>query len=99
MGDDAPLLVDGFITPDELKSLQDHGGIGELISWTFDRHGQILDHDVNNRVTSAPLQIPAQNTIAVAKGARKIAAIRGAMAGNLITSLVTDEGTARALLR
>ncbi|MEQ5775580.1 sugar-binding transcriptional regulator [Thalassospira sp. NFXS8] len=99
MGDDAPLLVDGFITPAELKSLQEHGGIGELISWTFDKNGQILDHDVNNRVTSAPLQIPGQNTVAVAKGAKKVSAIRGAMAGKLITSLVTDEATARALLR
>ena len=98
MGDDAPLLVDGFITPAELKSLQDHGGIGELISWTFDQNGQILDHDVNNRVTSAPLRRPTQNTIAVAKGAKKVAAIRGAMAGKLITSLVTDEATAQALL-
>lgn len=99
MGDDAPLLVDGFITPAELKSLQEHGGIGELISWTFDRNGQILDHDVNNRVTSAPLQYPAQNTIAVAKGTKKVSAIRGAMTGKLITSLVTDEATAKALLR
>ncbi|MDP2699543.1 sugar-binding transcriptional regulator [Thalassospira sp.] len=98
LGEDAPLFIDGFISPAELRSLQDKGGIGELISWSFDRDGTILDHDVNRRVTSAPLQIPAQNTIGVAKGQKKVAAIRGAMTGKLITALITDEATAIALL-
>lgn len=98
LGDDAPLLVDGFITPSQLQSLRDNGGIGEVISWSFDANGQVLDHDVNHRLTSAPLQIPARNTVGVAKGAKKVAAIRGAMAGKLINALITDEYTAEALL-
>ncbi|WP_417814156.1 sugar-binding transcriptional regulator [Thalassospira alkalitolerans] len=98
LGADAPLYIDGFISKDELRSLQNKGGIGEVVSWSFDENGQILDHDVNHRVTSAPIQIPAQNTIAVAKGAKKVAAIRGAMRGKLITSLITDEATAESFL-
>lgn len=99
LGADAPLYIDGFISRDELRSLQKNGGIGEVVSWSFDENGVILDHDVNHRVTSAPIHIPAQNTIAVAKGAKKVAAIRGAMRGKLITTLITDEATAEALLR
>ena len=99
LGADAPLYIDGFISRDELQSLQKNGGIGEVVSWSFDENGAILDHDVNHRVTSAPIHIPAQNTIAVAKGAKKVAAIRGAMRGKLITTLITDEATAEALLQ
>lgn len=99
LGDDAPLHIDGFISKDELTSLRDSGGIGEVISWSFNEDGQILDHPVNHCVTSAPAVQPATNTIAVAKGAKKVAAIRGAMRGNLITTLITDEATAEALLR
>lgn len=99
LGDDAPLHIDGFISKDELTSLRDSGGIGEVISWSFNEDGQILDHPVNHCVTSAPAVQPATNTIAVAKGAKKVAAIRGAMRGKLITTLITDEATAEALLR
>ncbi|MFV1852837.1 MAG: sugar-binding transcriptional regulator [Porticoccaceae bacterium] len=99
LGDDAPLHIDGFISKDELTSLRDSGGIGEVISWSFNEDGQILDHPVNHCVTSAPAVQPATNTIAVAKGAKKVAAIRGAMRGELITTLITDEATAEALLR
>ncbi len=99
LGDDAPLHIDGFISKEELVSLRDSGGIGEVISWSFDQDGNILDHPVNHCVTSAPAVQPATNTIAVAKGAKKVAAIRGAMRGKLISTLITDEATAESLLR
>ncbi|MCC9624623.1 sugar-binding transcriptional regulator [Thalassospira sp. MA62] len=99
LGDDAPLHIDGFMTRDELISLRQSGGIGEVISWSFDENGNILDHPVNDRVTSAPALKPATNTIAVAKGAKKVTAIRGAMRGKLISTLITDEATALALLQ
>ncbi len=99
LGDDAPLHIDGFINKTELASLRDAGAIGEVISWSFDQGGNILDHPVNHCVTSAPAVQPATNTIAVAKGAKKVAAIRGAMRGKLISTLITDEATAEALLR
>lgn len=98
LGDDAPLYIDGFINREDLLSLRDSGGIGEVISWSFDRDGNILDHRVNDCVTSAPAISPATNTIAVAKGAKKVEAIRGAMRGKLISALITDEATAESLL-
>lgn len=99
LGDDAPLHIDGFISKDELVSLRGSGGIGEVISWSFDQDGTILDHPVNHCVTSAPVQSPTSNTIGVAKGTKKVDAIRGAMKGKLISTLITDEATAQSLLR
>ena len=99
LGDDAPLHIDGFISKDELMSLRKSGGIGEVISWSFDQDGTILDHAVNHCVTSAPAQSPTTNTIAVAKGTKKVKAIRGAMRGKLISTLITDEATAESLLQ
>ena len=80
-------------------SLRKSGGIGEVISWSFDQDGTILDHAVNHCVTSAPAQSPTTNTIAVAKGTKKVKAIRGAMRGKLISTLITDEATAESLLQ
>ncbi|WP_033068070.1 sugar-binding transcriptional regulator [Thalassospira australica] len=99
LGDDAPLYIDGFISQNELMSLRESGGIGEVFSWSFDEDGNILDHPVNHCVSSAPAVQPATNTIAVAKGSKKAAAIRGAMRGKLISTLITDEATAESLLQ
>ena len=97
--DDAPLLLDGFLTPAELKQLQQAGAIGEICGWTYDAGGQLIDGLTNDRVMSAPLPSTDDRlVIAVAHGERKIAAIRGAIARPLVNGLITDEMTAEALL-
>lgn len=99
MGDEAPMLQDGFITRDELTALQKAGAVGELVGWTFDSKGAFISGPTNSRVTSAALDRPASRpVIGLAKGAGKIAAIRAALTGRLLTGLVTDEATAAAIL-
>lgn len=97
--DDAPLFVDGFITRTELRALQAAGAAGEIVGWTFDAAGRLIEGLTNERVASAP--IPSRKTglvIAAAMGARKLPGIRAALTGRLINGLVTDEITAAALL-
>ena len=97
--EDAPLFVDGFITAAELAALRDAGAAGEIVGWSFDSNGRLIENITNERVASAP--IPPRETslvIAAAKGRRKLAGISGAIRGGLINGLITDEETAESLL-
>ncbi len=95
----APLLLDGFLQPQEVESLMQAGATGEICGWTFDADGRLLDNPVNERVASIPL--PSRETscvIGLARGRRKHAAIRAALRGAHINALITDEDAARFLL-
>jgi DNA-binding transcriptional regulator LsrR (DeoR family) len=74
------------------------GAVGATLAWAFDADGNILDHDVNRRVTSVRPQPSSRPRICVAHGERKVPALRAALKGRLCNGLVTDEATARALL-
>ena len=99
MGDDAPLLADGFITRDELAALQRRGAVGEVAGWVFDAEGNYLEKPENTRHGGVRI-LPRQPrpAIGVAAGPSKVAAIRVALQAGLLNGLVTDEATARAIL-
>lgn len=96
----APLTVDGFITHEESRALVRMGAVGEIVGWVFDSRGKLISGLTNDRVSSAPL-VPAnpRPVIGLAAGEHKVAAILGAMRGQLINALVTDEATAEAILK
>lgn len=99
MGADAPLALDGFVSPEELATLQEQGAAGEIVSWVYDDNGQYIDSPRNALVGG--IQVAPNQTseiIAVAAGERKLRAIRAALKGRIINGLVTDDTTARALL-
>lgn len=100
MRSDAPLVLDGFIRPEDQLRLTEKGAVGEIIGWVFDADGQLLDDEVNDRISSAALMPnPQKPTYACAHGPEKVLAIRAAIRGSLITGLITDEQTALALTK
>jgi DNA-binding transcriptional regulator LsrR (DeoR family) len=95
----SPLHDDGFIGDTELSTLQKQGAAGEIISWIYDGNGNIIDCNVNKRVTSVPITDIKQNAvIGIAAGEDKVGAINGALLSGLITGLITNEYTASRLL-
>ncbi len=99
MGDDAPLLNDGFITRDELRAYTKVDAAGEIVGWVYDRSGAIIDGLTNDRVASAPITLrPEIPVIGIAAGQRKVDAILSALRGELINALITNELTAELLL-
>jgi DNA-binding transcriptional regulator LsrR (DeoR family) len=99
MDDTAPLFVDGFLTRSELSDLRAAGAAGEIVGWVFDAEGRLLEGAHNRLTASAPLPPRERATvIALAKGAKKLAAIGAAVRGGLVNGLITDETTAEALL-
>ncbi|MGI2173764.1 sugar-binding transcriptional regulator [Shewanella ulleungensis] len=99
IGEQSPLLLDGFIDQDKLNELVNDKAAGEIISWVYDHQGQLLAHPINQLVMSAPL-IPNANkpVYGVAAGKNKVNAIFAALQGGLINSLITNEYTAEQIL-
>lgn len=76
------------------------GAVGNVLYNFFDARGRLVDHPINTRVMSAPLQTlcRAPERILASGGADKVEAIRGAMPLIRPTTLITDEATASLLL-
>lgn len=86
--------------PKELETLRAAGAVGDVCLRFFDAQGRHLASRFDERVIGMGLDQLARvpRTIGIAAGARKIAAIRGALAGKLVNVLVTDRATAEKLL-
>lgn len=99
LGEQAPLLSDGFITEEEQADLARRGAVGEIVGWAFDAEGRLIEEGTNTRVASSPIPDRQRSlVIGVANGSRKFAAIRAALKGGLINGFITDEATAGLLL-
>ncbi len=98
IGEAAPLVQDGFVTPPEMRALGKAGAVGEIVGWAFDAKGELIDGLTNDRVASVPLDRPASRLIVgAAMGTFKAKAIKAALQGGLINGLITNEATAELL--
>ena len=99
LGNEATLARFALVAEAERKRLREYGGVGEMLCNVFDREGRILDHPLNRRVMSVPIEAARAAPIRVlaAGGADKFAAIGGAVKLLRPTTLITDAATARRL--
>src|SRR5262249_12885761 len=76
-------------SPKELRQLATKGAVGDICLRFFDAAGKPVVTALNERVISIePAQLrKARRVVGVAGGSRKMAAIRGALAGRLINVL------------
>jgi DNA-binding transcriptional regulator LsrR (DeoR family) len=96
----APLLVDGFITRQEFDQLVEAGAVGEIAGSAFDANGRLIKSELSFRTTAIPIELPLKRlTIGIAGGRSKGKAITAALAGRLLSALITDEGAARVILQ
>jgi DNA-binding transcriptional regulator LsrR (DeoR family) len=99
MDQKAQVLVDGFVTREELSEMMRLGAVGEVTGWAYDARGRLIKGGTNARLTSISPQMPVRTmTIAAAIGQAKVPALRAALTGRLINGLITDEATAGAIL-
>jgi len=90
----------GFITSADQKALRAQGAVGDVLFRFFDAQGRLVDHPLNERAMSIPIETIARapTRILAAGGLDKVEAMAGAF--NLLrpTIVVTDEACAAALL-
>ena len=91
----------GYIDEATLDGIRAAGAVGDIMVGFFSADGRLLDLPVTRRVIGLSLDdlaaIPM--TIAVAGSTRKAAAILGALRAGLLHVLITDEATARDVIR
>ena len=99
MGAPGPIFA-GLISHEDLADLRNRDAVGHTCAQFYDAAGRSVEHSVNRRAVAISFEalrrIPI--VIAVAAGADKAIAIRGALTGGLITALITDAAAARAIL-
>ena len=94
-----PMHRDGFLTKEEVLDLVTAGAVGDNLGWAFDKSGELVSAPTQQRVTSIQLRRPPKKpVIAFAGGQHKDRAVLGALRGQWINGLVTDESCARAIL-
>lgn len=99
LGDKSPLFIDGFISKEEMHALEKQGAVGEMLSWVYDKNGNLIENGINARVASVPLdKTPTKPVYAIAAGENKVQAIKGALLSERINGLITNEYTAELLL-
>lgn len=80
------------------RALADAGAVAEVLGQFLDAQGQLVETPLDQRVMAQPLaDLRGKEVVAIAGGTSKHAAIRAALRSGVLTGLVTDETTARAL--
>jgi DNA-binding transcriptional regulator LsrR (DeoR family) len=88
------------LEPDERQALVDAGVRAEICAILFDDEGRVLCHDVSDRSISIRAEelrrVP--EVIAVAGGESKVRALRAVLLSGFVTTVITDQATARQLI-
>jgi DNA-binding transcriptional regulator LsrR (DeoR family) len=86
--------------PEEIALLRERGAVGDICLHFFDQQGAPVITALDARVISMSLRQlrGVKRAVGIAGGSRKLAAIRGALAGGWINVLITDRFTAERLV-
>lgn len=95
------LLLAGYITEAELREIIRQGGVGDICSYHYDLHGNVLPLELHQRLIGVSLETLRKTSyvIGVGGGIDKASAVLGALRLGVIDCLVTDEIAARAVLK
>ena len=89
-----------MLSIDLAAEMKKAGAIGDMFFNFFDRDGRLVDHPVNERIMSVPIDsirgVPMR--IMASGGLEKVPAIRAGMSMMSANVLITNEGTAKALI-
>ena len=95
----AQLVEAGLIAVQEINDISAAGAIGEMLGHFFDARGQRITNSLTARTLAVTLDARRrENIVALVGGQSKVAATKAVLASGLLSGLITDEQTARALL-
>ncbi len=96
MNDEATIVRSGILSPNDLLLIQRNGAVGDILSHFIDEDGNPIPTSYDERAVSTLLSElkNLKNVIGVAAGVHKAPAIRSALKGKYLDTLITDEDTA-----
>jgi deoxyribonucleoside regulator len=90
----------GFLSEAERNSLAAAGAVGDMLYNFYDRSGKLVDHPINRRVMSMPIErlkrVPKR--VLISGGLEKVDALLGGIKLVDANVLITSEDTARVLV-
>jgi DNA-binding transcriptional regulator LsrR (DeoR family) len=94
------VYIGEYLDPADFASLSNSGVVGDVATVFYREDGTSNDIPMNDRGSGPALSIlrRAARRIGVVSGVSKLPALRGALAAKVITDLIIDDATARALL-
>jgi len=96
---DASVVASVMMESEEMEEVERNGGVGEMLGHFFDEHGVLVKTDISDRTMGLAVEDLAEtNILAVAGGSVKVDAISAVLKSRLLSGLITDERTARALI-
>jgi len=100
LDDSAPLIRDHHISPRDRKRLLDSGAVGDMSTRFFNAGGEPV-HVLDDRLIAIDWDVlkDIPLVIGMAAGLEKRAAILGALRAGMLDVLITDESSARAVLK
>jgi DNA-binding transcriptional regulator LsrR (DeoR family) len=99
--EDGLLSRAGFLTQKSIKELEEIGAVGAICGRFFDLNGEKCINELDDQIIGLNLNElkKINHKVAIAFGLKKVNAICGALQGQLLDVLITDDKTANALLR
>lgn len=95
----ASLVETGMIERSEMEEVMRSGGAGEVLGHFFDDSGRGFETSLSDRAMALPrADLADRRIVAVAGGRVKTRATRAVLAGGILSGLITDERTARAIV-
>lgn len=96
----AKIMEHGVLTEELRQSLLAAGAVGAICEHYIDRNGDLVDHPINERTISVPLDVVAKAPVRVLAGggAYKADILRAVLERRLCNVMITEEDAARALL-
>jgi DNA-binding transcriptional regulator LsrR (DeoR family) len=90
----------GYLSDKEIESLRRDGVVGDVATVFYRADGSWRDVEVNQRSSGPSIDIirAVPRRLCVISGVRKLEALKGALAAGLVSDLIIDEVTARALV-
>lgn len=100
VGQSAQTVMAGVISADTMDEVRSRGGVGELIGHFFDQEGALVRTDLSERTLSIDVSaLRDSRVVAIAGGEEKTNAIWAILRSGLLDGLITDERTAKAIVR
>lgn len=101
LGMDSTLIKTGSFTEEDFKYLKGLGVVGDVNLIFIDQYGKHVPNKIDERIVRVPLERlkKIDHVIGVAFGKRKLKVLLGALRGQIINVLFTDEETAREIIK
>jgi deoxyribonucleoside regulator len=94
------MISHGALTLAELDTVATRGAVGMICGRAYDDHGVHIESDLDKHILAISFAdfcaLPGRWLVGIGQG--KVAALRAACAGGIVTACGTDESTARNLL-